>query len=92
MQKNMYENNPPLYKILKYSSQSATRCNISRSSSPDHNGNGSSLEKMPPLPPWLTRTKDLQSASAPQPLLSQDEPRDLSPRSRQLSSSSAGEY
>ena len=60
----------------------------SATSSPDHNGNASTLDKMPPLPPWLTRTKDLQQS--PPQNLSQEEPKDLSPRSRHFSSGSNG--
>ena len=63
-----------------------------RATSPDHNGNAS-LDKpalMPPLPPWLTRSSG-NSASPPQDL-SQDEPKDFSPRSRHFSSNSNGEF
>ena len=63
-----------------------------RATSPDHNGNAS-LDKpalMPPLPPWLTRSSG-NDASPPQDL-SQDEPKDFSPRSRHFSSNSNGEF
>jgi len=62
-----------------------------RATSPDHNGNAS-LDKpalMPPLPPWLTRSSG-NDASPPQDL-SQDEPKDFSPRSRHFSSNSNGQ-
>ena len=66
-----------------------TMCNIFyffRPSSPDHNGNAGSGKAalFPSLPPWLAQT-----SNSPPSTQSQDEPKDLSPRSRHFSSNSS---
>ena len=66
-----------------------TMCNIFyffRPSSPDHNGNAGNGKGalFPSLPPWLA-----QSSNSPPSSQSQDEPKDLSPRSRHFSSNSS---
>ena len=61
---------------------------IFRTCSPDHNGNASVVDKMPPLPPWLSRTAP-QSEDASDKALSQGEA-SPSPRPRHMSDGSNG--
>jgi len=59
---------------------------VMRSCSPDHNGNASVVDKMPPLPPWLSRSVGQPEDSSDKPL-SQGE---ASPRVRHPSDGSNG--
>ena len=77
--------------LITLSSSPKTERNVQfifflRSCSPDHNGNASVVDKMPPLPPWLSRTAPQLEDSSDKPL-SQDE---SSPRPRHLSDGSNG--
>ena len=57
-----------------------------RSSSPDHNGNASVVDKMPPLPPWLTRSATYPEDCSDKPLSQSS----ASPRPRHQSDGSNG--